>query len=282
MSAYICKNCGKEVEKGAAVCPYCGASLGMVMGQVLTSSEASNMKAGDLNNRAQIFYSMDNGSFHWIVLGLLLPPVGILLYFLKRKSDPRMKNALIGAVMSLIAIGVVVSVHVAGNIRRNHMYPEWIDYSSCLGKDRAQAEAMLEKKGLKWQDTDGGIKILGGENIAQGHLFSVTLYFASDGHMSGLVKEYYGSWELNKDFAIDLYKKLHKLHGTPEQEAVPEYDTPEQFYEGMLTEENSGARISTAIWKKKDAVLDIQINASGKMHMKYMLFNKPDKPAHLQ
>lgn len=106
MSHTYCKSCGKEVAEDVKICPYCGAVLNMVLGDP-TKPTPDNMKAGETLPRAQIFYSLDNGSFAWIALGLLFP-VGLLLYFLWRKTYPQRAKALLsGAFFAIVLIAVI-------------------------------------------------------------------------------------------------------------------------------------------------------------------------------
>ena len=103
MSHTYCRACGKEITEDTKTCPYCGAALGFVLGDP-GKPTPDNMKAGDVLPRAQIFYALDNGSFGWIALGLLIP-VGLLLFLVWRNKWPaRAKALLTGAVFASVLI----------------------------------------------------------------------------------------------------------------------------------------------------------------------------------
>ena len=98
-----CRACGKEITEETMTCPYCGAALGFVLGDP-GKPTPDNMKAGEVLARAQIFYALDNGSFGWIALGLLIP-VGLILYFLWRNKKPQRARALmIGTLFATVLI----------------------------------------------------------------------------------------------------------------------------------------------------------------------------------
>lgn len=74
-----CKNCGKEIADGAAVCVNCGVSQ---------------------ENKPQV---VDNGGFGWGLLGCCLPIVGLILFLVWKDSKPKTaKAAGIGALVSVI------------------------------------------------------------------------------------------------------------------------------------------------------------------------------------
>ena len=76
----FCKNCGQEIDNGAAVCNNCGAS------QSVASQE------------------VDNGGFLWGLLGCCIPIVGLVLFLVWKDNKPKTAKALgIGALVSVIA-----------------------------------------------------------------------------------------------------------------------------------------------------------------------------------
>lgn len=109
MSQNICKNCGTVVPDGTHTCPGCGAAMGPVMGEVLTQTAANNIKSGDVNSRAQVFYANDNGSFGWMLLGMLIP-LGLILFFVLRKKAPKRAQAILsGMIVAVIILVAVLS-----------------------------------------------------------------------------------------------------------------------------------------------------------------------------
>lgn len=75
-----CKNCGKEIDDKAVVCPACGVQV-----QNLTS-----------NN--------DSGSMGYSALGCCFPIVGLILYLVWKDSKP--KNAAMAGKGALLSVGL--------------------------------------------------------------------------------------------------------------------------------------------------------------------------------
>ena len=74
-----CKNCGKEIDDLAVVCPNCGVATG------------NNQPASD-----------DTGSIGWGLLGCCIPIVGLILFLVWRDTMPiNSKAAGIGAFVSV-------------------------------------------------------------------------------------------------------------------------------------------------------------------------------------
>jgi len=81
-----CKNCGREIDNQAVVCPYCG-----VQQQSLS------------NNNSQ-----DTGGFGWGLLGFCIPIVGLVLFLVWKTEKPNSAQAagvgaLIGFILGLIS-----------------------------------------------------------------------------------------------------------------------------------------------------------------------------------
>ena len=76
-----CKNCGKEIDDKAVICPECGVQV-----QNLTSDD-------------------DTGSIGYGALGCCFPIVGLILYLVWKDNKP--KNA------SMAGKGAIVSVIIA-------------------------------------------------------------------------------------------------------------------------------------------------------------------------
>ena len=77
-----CKNCGKEIDDLAVVCPNCGVATG------------NNQPASD-----------DTGSIGWGLLGCCIPIVGLILFLVWRDTKPKNSKA--------AGIGALVSVYVS-------------------------------------------------------------------------------------------------------------------------------------------------------------------------
>ncbi len=78
----FCKNCGKEIDDKAVICPHCGVSQ---------------------TTQPQV---VDNGGFGWGLLGCCIPIVGLILFLVWKDTKPKTaKAAIIGAI-----VGIVISV----------------------------------------------------------------------------------------------------------------------------------------------------------------------------
>lgn len=88
----FCKNCGKEIDDNAVICPHCGVAQ---------------------KDTPEV---VDNGGFGWGLLGCCIPVVGLILFLVWRDTKPKTaKAAGIGALVSVvIAILWYVLVAVVG------------------------------------------------------------------------------------------------------------------------------------------------------------------------
>ncbi len=91
-----CKNCGKEVDDKAVICPHCGCQTG--------NKPASNVE--------------DKANAGWGVLGFFFPLIGLILYLVWKDNKPLTahvvgKGALIGVIVS-VTISILSVVLVIG------------------------------------------------------------------------------------------------------------------------------------------------------------------------
>lgn len=76
-----CKNCAKEIDDKAVICPHCGVSQ---------------------TNAPEV---VDNGGIGWSLLGCCIPVVGLILFLVWKDTKPKSgKAAGIGALVSTILI----------------------------------------------------------------------------------------------------------------------------------------------------------------------------------
>lgn len=88
-----CKNCGRQIDDHATVCPTCGTPQNVYP-----------------NNNV----SQDKGGFLWGLLGCCIPVVGLVLFLVWKDTKPRTaKAAGIGALVSVL-IGVIYYVFIIG------------------------------------------------------------------------------------------------------------------------------------------------------------------------
>lgn len=84
-----CKNCGRQLDDAAVICPNCGVQ------------------------QETIVQNTDSGSLGWGLLGCCIPIVGLILFLVWKDQKPKnAKMAGIGALISVIA-GVLIYVLAA-------------------------------------------------------------------------------------------------------------------------------------------------------------------------
>ena len=97
----FCKNCGKEIDDKAYVCPYCGV-------KVESATDASKADA-------------DSGSkAGWGILSFLIPLVGLILFLMWKNERPQTAKvcgicALVSFIASIV-IGIIYGVIVGAMI----------------------------------------------------------------------------------------------------------------------------------------------------------------------
>lgn len=75
----FCKNCGREIDDKAVICPGCGVPQTTNTGVV------------------------DNGGFGWGLLGCCIPLVGLILFLVWKDTKPKTaKSAGMGALIAVI------------------------------------------------------------------------------------------------------------------------------------------------------------------------------------
>ena len=95
----FCRNCGKEIDEKAYVCPHCG---------VLTSNAEAQKKTVN-----------DSGSAGWGVLGFFFPIVGLILFLIWRDERPKSAKAagigaLIFVIVYVIIFVIIISIGTQG------------------------------------------------------------------------------------------------------------------------------------------------------------------------
>lgn len=96
----FCKNCGKEIDDRAAICPNCGVS-----------TETTAVTPGATHNAA------DAPSTGFAFLGFFFPLVGLILYLVWKAEYPLKakscgKGALIGVIVEFV-LGFVMGIIMA-------------------------------------------------------------------------------------------------------------------------------------------------------------------------
>ena len=81
----FCKNCGKEIDDNAVLCPHCGV----------------------IQKEELVQNTVDNGGFLWGLLGCCIPIVGLILFLVWRDTKPKTSRAAgIGALVGVICVAV--------------------------------------------------------------------------------------------------------------------------------------------------------------------------------
>lgn len=79
----FCKNCGREIDDRAVVCPHCG------------------IQQSDLT----VYRGPDNGGYWWGLLGCCIPLAGLILFLVWKDTKPRTaKAAGTGALVAVVCI----------------------------------------------------------------------------------------------------------------------------------------------------------------------------------
>lgn len=85
----FCKNCGKEIDENAVICPNCGVAQGP---------------------QQQAPQVVDNGGFGWGLLGCCIPIVGLILFLVWKDTKP--KTAKAAGIGALVSVGISVVYYI--------------------------------------------------------------------------------------------------------------------------------------------------------------------------
>lgn len=82
----FCKNCGRQIDDNAVICPGCGVAQ---------------------NNTPA---TVDNGGFGWGLLGCCIPLVGLILFLVWKDNKP--KTAKAAGIGALVSVGCYVLLYL--------------------------------------------------------------------------------------------------------------------------------------------------------------------------
>ena len=109
-----CPNCNHEVKEGMLFCQQCGTKIEAVRTpeEAVATPQAINLQESIIPSEKMQKSPVKNapvegGTFGWAVLGFLLFPVGLILFFIWRREHPKRakssgKGALLGLVLLLL------------------------------------------------------------------------------------------------------------------------------------------------------------------------------------
>ena len=84
-----CKNCGKEIDDKAVVCPHCGVE------------QVSQPVKPEIE---------DNGGIGWGLLGCCIPLVGLILFLVWKDTKPKTSKA--AGIGALVCVGCTVVLYI--------------------------------------------------------------------------------------------------------------------------------------------------------------------------
>ena len=97
----FCKNCGKEIDDNAYVCPHCGVKV----------------KDEDAERQEKIAQADSGSKVGWGILSFFIPLVGLILFCLWRKDRPQTAKvcgicALVGFLLAIV-LNIILSAVAA-------------------------------------------------------------------------------------------------------------------------------------------------------------------------
>lgn len=174
----FCGKCGKFVEEGNKFCTGCGEKITPIGSNVVSEQENANINVGtstnpiDLGDNKQksdsynklnyedkvVCKTEDKVNVWLVILGFLIPLVGLILFISLKKNTPKKANAIgiaaligfvLGFVLTIIAL-IFVFIIAASNYSEyydryedDYYYNEEYDYDYDFEFDRLEEE--LEK-----------------------------------------------------------------------------------------------------------------------------------------
>ncbi|MGI6736069.1 MAG: zinc ribbon domain-containing protein [Anaerovoracaceae bacterium] len=113
-----CVQCGKPIDDAVVTCPYCGAAQQPGDAQQAGNAQqtgSAQQSAYMQQPAAQQPDPNDKGSVGWAILGFFIWIVGVILFFVWRKTKPKnAKMALIGGLIGLVINIICMLVHTMG------------------------------------------------------------------------------------------------------------------------------------------------------------------------
>ena len=109
-----CPNCNHEVKEGMLFCQQCGTKIEAVRTpeEAVATPQAVNLQESiippeKLQKSPVKNAPVEGGTFGWAVLGFLLFPIGLILFFIWRREYPKCakssgKGAFLGLVLLLL------------------------------------------------------------------------------------------------------------------------------------------------------------------------------------
>ena len=128
-----CPNCNHEVKEGMLFCQQCGTKIEAVRTpeEAVATPQAVNLQESiippeKLQKSPVKNAPVEGGTFGWAVLGFLLFPIGLILFFIWRREYPkRAKSSGKGAFLGLVLLLLLY----IGNIAMQYfIYQSFFNY----------------------------------------------------------------------------------------------------------------------------------------------------------
>ena len=128
-----CPNCNHEVKEGMLFCQQCGTKIEAVRTPVeaVATPQAVNGQEGTIPTKKVQKSPVKNapvegGTFGWAVLGFLLFPVGLILFFIWRREYPkRAKSSGKGAFLGLV---LLLLLYIGNIVMQYFIYQSFFNY----------------------------------------------------------------------------------------------------------------------------------------------------------
>lgn len=105
----FCKHCGKSIPDDSVFCPHCGGKLNEQSTPSSYSSINTSVSKPQSNNQKvnDVHYYEDEAGFLGVLLSIISPLIGIIMYFVTRKTRQNANYYLIAAIISAVVFGMI-------------------------------------------------------------------------------------------------------------------------------------------------------------------------------
>ncbi|MDE7213216.1 MAG: zinc ribbon domain-containing protein [Anaeroplasmataceae bacterium] len=124
----FCKKCGSNIPDDENICPYCGEPVDgrykkpekkqevqdKVQNPVVKLEEKKEKESKDFSfSNVKAEEPVDHGSIGYIIIGLLAPTIGLILFLVWKNEKPKSaKQCGIGALINVILTGLFIGISI--------------------------------------------------------------------------------------------------------------------------------------------------------------------------